>query len=315
MGNKSKIQWVAGDDGTPGATWNPIRARNKITGKIGWHCVKVSQGCRECYAEKMNIWRGNGVPFAADKTGQGELLLDEKILEQPLRWKRGRRIFVCSMSDLFGEFVPENFIDEIFEMMAHSPQHTFIVLTKRARRMKEYLTRGQEDWPLRNVWLGISCEDQASADNRIPLLLQTPAAVRFLSYEPALNCVDFGLFGTVPKDWGIGYRAVYELLHQVIIGGESGPSARPFDIEWARVTAAQCRAAGVACFVKQLGSCPVMSTEEWKRTKPLPALKKENHEKAESLGSYVPLKLHDSKGGDMSEWPIGLRVRQYPKGG
>jgi protein gp37 len=185
------------------------------------------------------------------------------------------------MSDLFGEFVPDEFIDRIFAVMALCPQHTFQVLTKRAERMRDYLggkglAQERRDhiaieamdlrdtlserhgllrftdeqcciqpdrWPLPNVWLGVSVEDQRRADERIPLLLGTPAAVRWISAEPLL-----GPLPILYTSWG-GKR-----LDWVVIGGESGPQARPFNIEWARSIIAQCKAADVPCFVKQMGA-------------------------------------------------------------
>ena len=139
-------------------------------------------------------------------------------------------------------------------------------------------------WPLPNVWLGVSVENQATADERIPLLLQTPAKKRFISYEPALSAVDFArLFATLGID-------------QLIIGGESGPGSRPFDIQWARDTIAQCKAAGVACFVKQLGARPYAMVQPDGYEKPY----------------RTEPELADRKGGDMAEWPEDLRVREFP---
>ena len=151
---------------------------------------------------------------------------------------------------------------------------------------------GPNGWNFPNVWLGVSVEDQNTADERIPLLLQTPAAVRFVSYEPALGLVDFN---AIPNRWkgnGAG-------IDWVIVGGESGPRARPFDLRWALNTVEQCRKAGVACFVKQVGSKPFISER--------PGLR------------YLPFtppneyRFHDRKGGDPEEWPEMIRVRQFPK--
>ena len=169
------------------------------------------------------------------------------------------------MSDLFHESLPDAAIDRVFAVMADCPQHTFQVLTKRPERMLQYVT-GK---PLPNLWLGTSVENQATADVRLPLLLQVPAAVRFVSYEPALGPVGFAF----AVDW-------------IIVGGESGPGARPFDIAWARQTIAHCGTTRTACFVKQLGAKPIEGCH--------------------------PLALRDRKGGDWSEWPEDLRVRQFP---
>jgi protein gp37 len=138
-------------------------------------------------------------------------------------------------------------------------------------------------WPMKNLWLGVSVEDQKTADERIPLLLQTPAAVRWVSYEPALGPVDFGRY--LPSD-GYGQSCAGEPINWVVAGGESGPGARPFRTEWARDVIAQCKAAGVPCFVKQLGAHVIQDGE--RRIK------------------------QDKKGGDMHEWPHDLRVREYP---
>lgn len=277
----TKIEWT--DE-----TWNPV------TG-----CSKVSQGCKNCYA--MREWprlAGNPktVYFGREFT---DVRCHPERLDQPLRWTKPRMIFVNSMSDLFHEAVPDDFIDEVFAVMALASQHTFQVLTKRPERMREYLSRpavevriglqamamcldsvvatkgrselgrgvslkatdinpgGLAAWPLPNVCLGVSVEDQASADERIPLLLQTPAAVRWISAEPLLGPVDLpGLFyygtektgGVVPlRDRG------HAQLDWVVVGGESGPKARPMHPDWARSLRDQCAAAGVPLLFKQWG--------------------------------------------------------------
>lgn len=304
----SKIEWTD-------ATWNPIRG-----------CSRVSEGCRNCYAERVaarfSYSSERSMPYwgLAKMTPEGprwtgEVRLIEDKLEDPLRWKRPRRIFVNSMSDLFHEKVPDEWIDRIFAVMAMAPQHTFQILTKRPERMLEYLGDGSYDshrrievwnakvhmkgkpvspmdWPLPNVWLGVSVEDQKTADERIPFLLQTPAAVRWISYEPALLCVD--LHGVPFSGFPIGSRGPKAGLDWVVVGGESGPDARPFDVYWARKIVEQCRAAAVPVFVKQLGAKPYYSPEQDGGT-----------------GCYLSLK--NKKGGDMAEWPEYLRVREFPK--
>jgi len=204
MADNTGIEWTD-------ATWNPIRG-----------CSRVSDGCRHCYAETqaarvISMDRGRGIPNGQGsydgllaKGGQwnGSIKVVESVMEQPLRWKRPRMIFVNSMSDLFHENVPCEVIDRIFDVMARASQHTFQILTKRPARMRDYLdgcslaldSKGQQQfiasdgsshvWPLPNVWIGVSIEDQASADERIPMLLDTPAAVRWLSMEPLLGPVD-----------------------------------------------------------------------------------------------------------------------------
>lgn len=318
-------------------TWNPIRG-----------CSRVSEGCRNCYAERMAArFSKPGGPFHGYATSStetitgrlfpgtneaerrvvrgprwtGKVELVPKLLREPLRWRKPQKVFVNSMSDLFHESLPDQAIDQVFAVMVRSPQHTFQILTKRPERMRAWFapiggvsrrdfvmmaearsrdsSRGSgAAWPLQNVWLGVSVEDQQTADERIPLLLQTPGAVRFVSYEPALGPVDFRYlapfddFHTDALDTPDPTRR----LDWVIVGGESGPGARPFDIAWARSVVEQCKAAGVACFVKQLGSAP----EQWPE---------EFHETSD-CGS--PIKLRDRKGGDTSEWPDDLRVRQFP---
>lgn len=175
---------------------------------LGWHCERVSAGCVNCYAERINQQRfGTGLPYNRVSRDRVEVVLDTRTLLLPLRWRKPRRIFVCSMTDLFGEWVPDAFIDRVFAVASLCPQHTFLVLTKRTERMRAYLTNddrmyvlrssieewctedtpGPLPWPIPNVWLGASVEDQAAADRRIPELLATPAAVRFLSCEPLLE--------------------------------------------------------------------------------------------------------------------------------
>ena len=200
-------------------------------------------------------------------------------LDQPLRWKKPRHIFVCAHSDLFHEKVPDEWIDQVFGVMALCPQHVFQVLTKRPRRMRSYvLDRCCDDsgdllesiansvyglseasldeiddavlkWPLPNVWHGTSVEDQLTANQRIPLLLETPAAVRWISAEPLLEEVTvFSLDGPVDV-----YKGMESPLHWVVCGGESGPRARPMHPDWARSMQDQCEAAGVPFFFKQWG--------------------------------------------------------------
>jgi len=205
----------------------------------------------------------------------GKVALIESALYHPLRWRKPRRIFVNSMSDLFHQDVPDEWIDRVFAVMALAPQHTFQVLTKRPERMRAYMTTRQRDtvypdravlaylpapdplslrtpsWPLPNVWLGKSVEDQPTADARIPHLLATPAAVRFVSAEPLLGPVDltaymFGAHQTEETDW------CARRLNWLIVGGESGPGARPMHPDWARSLRDQCAAASVPFFMKQM---------------------------------------------------------------
>lgn len=262
MADKSKIEWTD-------ATWNPIRG-----------CSVVSEGCRNCYAMQVaarfnkpgQAYEGLAYRNESGAHWTGEVRLIEEHLRDPLRWTRPRRIFVNSMSDLFHESIPDDWIDTIFTVMALSPRHVFQVLTKRPQRMLQFtgaLTGDRllktafecglltptvkhveayagvisgEAWPLPNVWLGVSVEDQNTADERIPLLMETPAAVRWISAEPLLGLIDLESVPTMEGsiDW-------------VVVGGESGPQARPTHPDWARSLRDQCVAAGVPFFFKQWG--------------------------------------------------------------
>lgn len=274
MGDKSKIEWTE-------ATWNPIAG-----------CSKVSAGCQNCYAMRhAHRIAGSGNPAYKGTTKAvkgkgpqwtGQVNFLEERLSQPLRWKRPRLIFVNSMSDLFHPDVPFSFVDKVFAVMAIAKQHTFQILTKRPERMAEYLNspgiagvvagdmlemghfERPDDLaarlPLPNVWLGTSVENQAAADERIPHLLRTPATVRFLSCEPLLAPVTFRWASW--RDWerardegaSQNHLGGLRLLDWVIVGGESGPGARPMHPDWARSIRDQCQEAGVAFHFKQWGA-------------------------------------------------------------
>ena len=316
MSDKDSVEWSD-------ATWNPVRGGVEV---------------------------GSGFDLR---------LVPEKLTE-PLGWKKRRRVLVNSIGDLFQDGVLDSFIDQMFAVMALAPRHTFQVLSKRAERMHAYLSddalfmriveacnraadgseavsgvrenlttlaRGVRrephlmQWPLMNVWLGVSVEDQQVADERIPLLLQTPAVVRFLSCDPLLEAVDLrhyiGLDGSKRHagarrrrggrydEWSGGFTGLRQHpvptsahdpgLHWVIVGGESGRGARPFDLAWARSIVAQCRGAGVPVFVTQLGANP--------------------RARATTGGddAMVKVELRSKKGCDMAEWPEDLRVREFPE--
>lgn len=274
---KTAIEWTD-------YSWNPIRARHRETDKRGWFCIHASDGCKSCYAESMNLRLGNGVEFKAQNADQVEVYLDEQALLEPLKWRKPRVIFVCSMTDLFGEFVPAEFIHRIWAVMALCPQHTFIVLTKRSRRMRQVLSHSTSfatavldripilpahgfDWPLLNVWLGVSIEDRRNGQVRAVDLALTPAAVRLWSVEPLLadigDLTQLCLFDTT---YG-GAKAV----DWVIVGGESGRNARPMHPDWARSIRDQCAKAGVSFFFKQWGEfAPVeIAKTEWRGAVPI----------------------------------------------
>lgn len=305
MADKTGIEWTD-------ASWNPIRG-----------CTRVSEGCRHCYAEVVAArFSGPGQAYeglarrtsAGEARWTGKIMFVEKHLEDPLRWKEPRRIFVNSMSDLFHEAVTDEQLDQIFAVMCLAPHHTFQILTKRPERARDYLVGdqlaervsaftdsiafertdphnrrtndlraiAQDEWPLPNVWLGVSVEHQAAADERIPILLDTPAAVRFLSCEPLLGPIHFPLPCIGSRFWND--------LHWVIVGGESGSKARPCSPLWIRSIVQQCKRAKVACFVKQFGSAPLITLN----------------------GREAVMRLLDPKGGDPTEWADDLRVREFP---
>lgn len=346
-------------------SWNPV------TG-----CTKVSPGCKHCYAEGVAdrfwatqyppvevatpLWAGDGPGKTSQRPRRfTDVQCHPDRLDQPLRWRKPRRVFVNSMSDLFHEDVPDAFIDQVFAVMALAPTHTFQILTKRAERMCTYLSqpdlsdqlawtigymecspardadkagenahRALLVWPLLNVWLGVSVENQVTADARVPLLLQTPAAVRFLSCEPLLGPVEIrgGLQGCGDCDPCIGGRvdqcavgshhtgALHpDGIHWVIVGGESGPKARTCDVAWVRSIRDQCRASSVPCFVKQLGHRPM-----YKHAQRGHGVSDETyHPHGYRHGGIAfhagYLHLKDRKGGDISEWPEDLQVREFPQ--
>lgn len=214
MSYKTDIEWT-------GATWNPA------TG-----CDKVSAGCKECYAERgaarLHVMKNRRYDNGF------ELTLHPDKLGEPLRWRKPRRIFVCSMSDLFHERVPEDFIFRVFETMVRAHWHTFQILTKRDERLAALSSR--LPWPS-NIWAGVSIEN-ANYLRRVDSLRDVAAAIRFLSLEP--------LLGPLPKISLPG-------IHWVICGGESGPKHRPIKAEWVRDIREQCIAAGVPFFFKQWG--------------------------------------------------------------
>lgn len=279
MADNTKIEWAD-------ATW-----------QVTTGCSVVSPGCTNCYAMRLAGTRmqhhpsraGLTQPSKAGPVWTGEVRFNEQWLDQPLRWKKPRRIFVAAHGDLFHENLPDAAIDRVFAVMALCPQHTFIVLTKRAARMREYFAdphtndrigsakisdeadrsgvkhqhpgwgvdRGREGpfRPLDHVWLGVSVEDQAHADERIPELLATPAAVRFVSAEPLLGPLHY------LTDRGDSDANWVPRLDWTICGGESGPGARPMHPDWARALRDQCQAAGVPFFFKQWGEW--IGADEW----------------------------------------------------
>jgi len=230
----SKIQWT--DE-----TWNPI------TG-----CTKISPGCKNCYAERMAERLKGRFGYPLDDPFRPGTFHPEQIMK-PYNWKNRRMIFVCSMGDLFHEKVSDSKLGVIFKIMRDNPKHTFLLLTKRPERMHEYMTEyqifnyGVQD----NIWLGVTAENQEQADKRIPILLETPAAVRFVSVEPMLGPVDISIYlDSLPAV--VDQRPK---LDWVICGCESGPGAREMKMEWALNLKDQCVAASVPFFLKQIAVC------------------------------------------------------------
>lgn len=283
MSDGTKIEWTD-------STWNVVNG-----------CSVVSPGCANCYAMRLAGTRmrhhpsraGLTTPSKAGPVWNGTVRFNDKALLDPLLWKRPRKIFVCAHGDLFHDSVPDEWIDRVFAVMALAPRHSFQLLTKRPERMRAYCTAGvgrlaevilrlRRDrgdlvvvgplphlrpgarwWPLANVWLGVSVEDQKRADERIPVLLDTPAAVRWLSCEPLLGPVD--LEAWLPSDplvvddtcdlCGERHHGRCDAagIDWVVAGGESGPGARPMHPDWARSLRDQCAAAGVPFLFKQWG--------------------------------------------------------------
>ncbi len=329
MADKTGIEWTD-------ATWNPIVGCDVVSPGCT-NCYAMKMAARIEAMQPGSHYAGTTMPTKAGALWTGKVALaPDHILTQPLRWNKPRKIFVNSMGDLFHESVPDAWIDRVFAVMALAPQHTFQVLTKRSARMREYVSEVRETWchhgpptpgseriheaalaitgeewlpeatpstwPLPNVWLGVSTEDQRRADERIPDLLATPADVRFISAEPQLGPIDLERVGTIHSirhalpgivEWeekgrpalgdgsisGVQIDAVgaggssitffqtpdhmggftassprkWPRLDLVIVGGESGPRARPMHPDWARSIRDQCAAAGVPFFMKQMG--------------------------------------------------------------
>jgi len=285
MSDNSLIQWTD-------ASWNFVHG-----------CTRVSEGCVNCYIDKQPPFRQQRNFFDSKAIGGStRIILMPHKLELPTTWRKPRRVFVNSLSDLFHKQVPVDLVARAFAVMLRTPQHSYQILTKRHGRMRALLSsprfqaavrsayvaqtgtslamfdaeHGDGWWPLRNVWLGVSTEDQPHATLRIEALLSTPAHVRWISAEPLLSAVRLAdrWLGDNPRlDW-------------VVVGGESGVGSAPraMDLDWARSLVSQCRDAGVPVYVKQLGT-------PWARV----------HRSV------------DPKGGEPSEWPLDLRVRQYPR--
>lgn len=304
-------------------TWNPTRG-----------CTRISPGCLNCYAEKVAArfsdpglaYEGLARRTPAGPRWTGAIAVVGDHMADPLRWVRPRRIFVNSMSDLFHEKLSDEQIARVYAVMLLAPHHTFQVLTKRATRMREVLTSStfyghvlhaaeefRAQWPrllnvaisdptkfpARHIWNGVSVENQEAADTRLPELVRTPTAVPWLSIEPQIGPVELAPWAGLFK-W-------------VVIGGESGNRARPFEVEWARSLISECRDARAAVFMKQLGAVPCVSVERWRDPNSFENRMQPDPRRDAAPPGTVRMWLKAKAGGDPSEWPLDLRVREYPR--
>lgn len=261
----TKIQWTD-------LTHNPLTVASG-----GHYCEKVSQGCKNCFAEKMNLssyykW-ANLQPYQARPDGYPEMALNAAMLQKWTRMRKANKIFVGSMTDIFGEWVKRADILRLIGAMSVSPKQTFQILTKRPiiafDTIVEWCSIMACDKLPKNIWLGVSTEDQENFDKRLHWLARAQAQIKFLSLEPLLGPIDLS--------------DCLSCIDWIIIGGESGPNARPLKIEWVEDILRQCSAADIPAFVKQLGS-------HW----------------AKEVGAK------HSKGGAPDEWPEDVRVRMFP---
>lgn len=354
MGDGSSIEWLQ-RPGTQAATWNMIRASREVHADddkvgddvrtiTGWYCEHVHDGCTHCYAETQNLagFRGGTrLPYKPGHRKDVEIFLDERTLLQPLKWKGARTIFPCSMTDLFGEWVADEWLDQIFTVMSRARQHTFIVLTKRIERAQAYFAARQTgdpfaaasdaiadllgidhqllvpepgDFPLPNVWLLCSCSRQEDFDRFVPILQATPAALRGVSAEPLLESITNPgiMFGTqtirLPKHPTppIVTLTPDTTMRDAIeaLGGSISTNLPPID--WLIVGGESGHKAR---------PCPVEAIEElivFGRQVGIPVFTKQLGSRPTQRGR--PLALAHRKGADTTEWPSDLRTRQWPHG-
>jgi protein gp37 len=272
---------------------------------VGPHCEKVSPGCEHCYSESNNgrclPTNGTGLPFDRRARDLVEIFVDENILRQPFRWKKPRRVFVCSQTDLFGEFVDDGTIDSVMSAISRSRQHMFQILTKRADRMVSWVL-GEEDpeccFP--NAWLGFSAETQKEFDERWAHMRELARAgwLVWCSAEPLLDMIDMR-------------PALKEGLRWVVVGGESGPGARPCNPVYISSIVEQCKTARVPCFVKQLGRELRIDGGQYGDTyrKLWPTARWWSVSHPHDYRG----RLQDPKGADPLEWPAFVRVREFPR--
>lgn len=364
MAQASSIEWTQ-------ATWNPI-AGCAVVSPGCTNCYAMKMAARH---EAMSTAQGRVSPYdgltkktKAGSVWNGEMRLVESALDLPITWTKPRTIFVNSMSDLFADGVPDAWIDEVFARMAVTYRHTYQVLTKRSARMRSYLTDpatpgriwdlvdtgGAEalinqpgrtgkgmtqykgrNWPLPNVWMGVSTEDQPRAEERVIHLIQSPAAIRFVSAEPLLSGLDltclrdeFGWIDALRGERHASRPGDYQVfkwlakLDLVIVGGESGPGSRACWTPAVRSVVSQCERAGVAVFVKQLGANVQDRNDagfdgeepnHWPDMDPADVEHDLTGYRDGYQGAPVRVHLRDRKGADMEEWPEDLRIRQLPE--
>lgn len=311
MGEVTKIAWTD-------ATFNPW---------LG--CQKVSPGCTSCYAETLVTGRMRLPVWGPPKTTERKRTSAANWRE-PLRWNKRaaangvrERVFCASLADVFEDHpMVAPWREELFAMIEQTPALDWLLLTKRPENLLRTLPTDWLEEPRPNVWLGTTVEDQRRADERIPHLLATPAAVRFLSCEPLLEAVALSPY-LVDDLYRMGRASRRTEIDWVIVGGESGPGARPFDLAWARSIVRECRDAGVACFVKQMGARPIDSdrADIMNERGGVAYVRPHGHadiDEAARLGRRilphdVSRFLSDRKGGDPAEWPADLRVQQFPE--
>lgn len=346
MSVKTEISWTD-------STWSPIRARVKadaheiailhgwndlaeivkaMTGHVGQHCEQISDGCKFCYSKSNQHRRlphnGTGLPFDKRSRELVDIFLDEEVLQEPLKWKTPKKIFVENQSDLFGEWAEEGMLDDVFALMAMTPQHTYQVLTKRAERMQDYLSTqgrlmeiaergtqlafdavskwGRNDvpgmiwnrnsdpiiqWKTLPVWPLPNVWCGVSVENRNML-----ERIDFLKDTP--TAIRFISFEPLLEDLG---ALNLSGIHWAIAGGESGHGARPCHIHWIRSILRECRRQNVACFIKQLGARPMQYLTA--------------EQSLGNVGKDWRMILQDSKGGDPAEWDEDLRVQEFPEVG
>lgn len=252
-----------------GKAWNPLRVKGG-----GWHCTKVSPGCQNCWSEALNLRFGNRIRFDHWKV---EFELDQRILEQPLHWKKPRVIATQWLGDLGHELIGDLFIKNIIFASEAYNWHKYLFLTKRIERLKNIFEElySEDVRPYDNLWLGVSICTQKEADEKIPVLLKTPAVHRYINFEPLLGAVR--PWDHSPDDCPTWYDGCncQEGIDWVLLGAESGPGRRPMKLEWVRSIVEQCQSAGVPLFIKQLN-------------------------------------INGKVSKDMNEFPEDLRVRQWP---